>query len=215
MRDKDVQSASPGRPVDAEKLNRILDAVLDCFADGDMHFTIEGIARRAGVSKGTIYRRFDNAEALLSAVLERQHQEMAGLGPAPVNTIDDLREQLIALGIQLLAFITSDQGVRIMRTIITHGARHREHGELIYRDGPRAFVARAAMCLQSAAERGQIRVDDPMHTAEQLCGMWKGSLVHGLLMNGCPAPDADELRFRVESAVNLLLTALKADMQQG
>lgn len=215
MGDKEVQSASPGRPVDAEKLDRILDAVLDCFADGDMHFTIEGIARRAGVSKGTIYRRFDNAEALLRAVLERQHKEMAGLGPLPVNTIDDLREQLIMLGTQLLAFLTSDQGVRIMRTVITHGARHCEHGELIYRDGPRAFVARAAACLERAAELGQIRVDDPMHTAEQLIGMWKGSLVHGLLMNGCPTPSADQLRFRVESAVNLLLTALKADQRQS
>ncbi|MGH1450906.1 MAG: TetR/AcrR family transcriptional regulator [Pseudomonadaceae bacterium] len=211
MNEKEVQTASPGRPVDVEKLDRILDAVLDSFAEGDMHFTIEGIARRAGVSKGTIYRHFDNAEALLRAVLERQHREMAGLGPAPVNSIEDLRDQLIALGTQLLAFITCEQGVRIMRTVIIHGARHSEHGELIYRDGPRAFVARAAQCLALGAEQGQIEVEDPMHTAEQLCGMWKGSLVHGLLMNGCPAPDPEELQFRVESAVNLLLKALKAE----
>lgn len=214
MTDRDVQPVSPGRPVDVEKLDRILDAVLASFADGDMHFTIEGIARRAGVSKGTIYRHFDNAEALLRAVLDRQQREMAGLGPAPVNSIDDLREQLIALGTQLLAFLTSDQGVRIMRTVITHGARYCEHGELIYRDGPQAFVARAAGCLERAAELGQIRVEDPMHSAEQLVGMWKGSLVHGLLMNGCPTPDAKQLQFRVESAVNVLLTALEADQRQ-
>jgi len=211
MDDKEVQSVSPGRPVDVEKLDRILDAVLDSFADGDMHFTIEGIARRSGVSKGTIYRHFENAETLLQAVLERQHQEMAGLGPAPVNTIDDLREQLTALGTQLLTFLTSDQGVRIMRTVITHGARHSQHGELIYRDGPQAFVARAAACLERAGAKGQINVDDPMHRAEQLVGMWKGSLVHGLLMNGCPTPDAEELRYRVESAVNVLLGALKTE----
>jgi TetR/AcrR family transcriptional repressor of mexJK operon len=214
MNDKDLQPPSPGRPVDMEKLDRILDAVLDSFADGDMHFTIEGIARRAGVSKGTIYRHFDNAEALLRGVLARQHHEMAGMGPAPVNSIDDLREQLIALGTQLLAFLTSDQGVRIMRTVITHGARHCEHGKLIYRDGPRAFVERAAGCLERAAERGQLQVDDPLHRAEQLIGMWKGSLVHGLLMNGCPAPNAVQLRYRVESAVNLLLTALEAASEQ-
>lgn len=213
MSDKEILPASPGRPVDTEKLDRILDAVLDSFASGEMHFTIEGIARRAGVSKGTIYRHFDNAEALLRAVLERQHREMAGLGPAPVNTINDLREQLIALGTQLMDFLTSDQGVRIMRTVIAHGARHCEHGELIYRDGPQAFVARAAACLERASSREQVRVQDPMHSAEQLIGMWKGSLVHGLLMNGCPRPDSDQLRYRVESGVDLLLTALKTEQQ--
>lgn len=102
-----------------------------------------------------------------------------------------------------------------MRTVITYGARHREHGELIYRDGPQAFVERAAACLEHAAERGQVQVDNPMLRAEQLIGMWKGSLINGLLMNGCPKPDAAQLQLRVESAVNLMLTALKADTAQS
>lgn len=208
MGDRVLQATGPGRPVDPEKLERILDAVLDSFAEGDMHFTIEGVARRADVSKGTVYRHFDNAEALLKAAMTRVHTNMLGNLPNLEECAGGLRQQLIMLGLQLLDFLTSDQAVRIMRTVIAHGARQAEHGELIYRDGPQAFVERAAACLSKAHERGRIDLTDPLLTADQLIGMWKGSLVTGLWMNGRAAPDEAEKRYRVESAVDLLLRGL-------
>lgn len=204
-----MSSSLPGRPVDPQKLERILDAVLESFAEGDLHFTIEGTARRAGVSKGTIYRHFANADALLEAVLQRLYHQIAGQGPAEACPADGVRDQLIALGLQLLDFLAGDQGVRIMRTVIAHGARHPEHGALIYRAGPVAFIRRAAAYLEQAQALGQLQVDVPLERAEQLIGMWKGSLVTGLLMNGRPLPDAAERRRRVESGVDLLLAALE------
>jgi TetR/AcrR family transcriptional regulator, mexJK operon transcriptional repressor len=209
-----MRSSIPGRPTDPQKLEDILDAVLQGFAEGDLHFTIEGTARRAGVSKGTIYRHFSNADALLEAVLERVYQQIAGHAPLDQSPATDLRTQLVALGLQLLDFLAGDQGVRIMRTVIAHGARHPDHGELIYRAGPLAFIRRAAEYLEQAASQGQLELDAPLERAEQLIGMWKGSLVNGLLMNGRPLPDAAEKRRRVESAVDLLLMAL-APRQPG
>ena len=201
-------AGSPGRPVDQQKLDQILDAVLESFAEGDMHFTIEGTARRAGVSKGTIYRHFENADALLRAVLERLYEEMVGNGPDTAGSPGDVRAKLSALGLHLLDFLVSEQGVRILRTVIAHGARHASHGELIYQAGPVAFVQRAAEYLQQAHQQGLIELDDPLLRAEQLIGMWKGSLVNGLLMNGRPIPDQAEKSYRVNSAIELLLKAL-------
>lgn len=208
MSDIPPVTVGPGRPVDAEKLDRILDAVLDSFAEGDMHFTIEGVARRADVSKGTIYRHFANADALLEAVLSRLHLNMLGNLPDTEECAGGLRDQLIILGSQLLDFLTSEQGIRIMRTVIAHGARQPDHGQLIYRDGPQAFVRRAAACLSLAHERGRIQLQDPLLTAEQLIGMWKGGMVTGLWMNGRGRPDEAEKRYRVTSAVDLLLRGL-------
>lgn len=203
-----MSSSLPGRPVDPQKLERILDAVLESFAEGDMHFTIEGTARRAGVSKGTIYRHFNNADALLEAVLERLYLQIAGQVPNRLSEDQGVRAQLVALGIQLLDFLAGDQGVRIMRTVIAHGARYPAHGELIYRAAPMAFIRRAAQYLEQAERLGQLRVDRPEERAEQLIGMWKGSMVNGLLMNGRALPDEAEKRQRVESGVDLLLRAL-------
>ncbi|AQZ95703.1 hypothetical protein BVH74_13505 [Halopseudomonas phragmitis] len=197
----------PGRPVDPRKLDDILEAALESIAEGDPQFGMESVARRAGVAKGTLYRYFDNAEALLQAVLERHHQTMVGHLPEHNGSLDDLRTQLVALGEHLLDFLTSERGIKIMRSIIAHGARHGEHGRMIYRDGPWAFVLRAAQYLETAAARGQIQLDDPVESAEQLIGLWKGSLITGLMMNGCDVPDSAARRRRVERGVDLLLRA--------
>ncbi|SDU02189.1 TetR/AcrR family transcriptional regulator [Halopseudomonas salegens] len=197
----------PGRPVDPEKIERILDHALQSIAEGDLQFGMESVARRAGVAKSTLYRHFDNADGLLKAVLERQHRALVGNGPEPFSSLEGLREQLLNLGHQLLDFLASEEGIKIMRAVIAHGARHGAHGQMIYQDGPIAFVRRAEECLRHAVEQGQISVDDPAMAAEQLVGMWKGCMLNGLLMNGRPLPDQAERQLRIESAVDLFLRA--------
>lgn len=52
---------------------RILDAGLECFSErGLRRPTVEDIARRAGVSRVTVYRRFENKTVLAQAVLLRE-----------------------------------------------------------------------------------------------------------------------------------------------
>ena len=54
---------------------RILDAAYAQFyRDGFARVTLDDIARRARVTKRTLYYHFDSKDALLGAVLERQHE---------------------------------------------------------------------------------------------------------------------------------------------
>jgi AcrR family transcriptional regulator len=65
--------AAPGRPLRADAArNRalILDAARVAFADGGLDVGVEEIARRAGVGKGTLYRRFPTKEALVQAIFD-------------------------------------------------------------------------------------------------------------------------------------------------
>jgi AcrR family transcriptional regulator len=65
--------AAPGRPLRADAArNRalILDAARAAFADGGLDVGVEEIARRAGVGKGTLYRRFPTKEALVRAIFD-------------------------------------------------------------------------------------------------------------------------------------------------
>lgn len=74
MRESLLQRALLGEDTSGDELAvRILDAGLACFSErGLQRPTVEDIARGAGVSRVTIYRRFDNKTALVEAVLLRE-----------------------------------------------------------------------------------------------------------------------------------------------
>jgi len=58
-----------GRPLVDDKRRRILDAALRTFADRGYHGTaVPEVADTAGVGVGTLYRYFDNKDALVNAV---------------------------------------------------------------------------------------------------------------------------------------------------
>lgn len=76
---------------------QILDAAYDLFFDlGFEQTSIEAIALRAGVSKGTLYARYTNKSALLRAVYQRQSegwlaQQQVEMGPMPEAFVDRLK----------------------------------------------------------------------------------------------------------------------------
>ena len=87
----------PGRPRDPATRAAILRAAADLLDEGGLTaVTMEGIARRAGVGKPTIYRHWPNAAAVaMAAFLETATQPDTGTTAGPA--LADLRQQLAAL----------------------------------------------------------------------------------------------------------------------
>ena len=72
-RDRVTRFVGPVTPVDT-RLERVLDAAADLLVRlGYRRVTIEEVARRAGIGKGTVYLHFPTQEALFLAVLLRTH----------------------------------------------------------------------------------------------------------------------------------------------
>ena len=66
-----------GRPRSREADRAITEAALDVLGDsGIANFSVEAVAARAGVGKATIYRRFPGRIGLLSAALDRLHDDL-------------------------------------------------------------------------------------------------------------------------------------------
>lgn len=72
---------SAGRPRDPEADNAILNAAFELFLERGLDGTsIEQVARRAGVTRATVYRRFATKDDLLFSVIELP-REVAALDP--------------------------------------------------------------------------------------------------------------------------------------
>lgn len=62
-------SGTPLRRDARRNVERILTAALEAFTERGLDCPLEEIARRAGVSPGTVYNRFGSREALIDAVI--------------------------------------------------------------------------------------------------------------------------------------------------
>src|ERR1700760_1469334 len=73
----------PKRADARRNYDKVVAAAREAFTEGGAETSLEGIARRAGVGIGTLYRNFPNRQALLESVyvdeLEAMCQSAAGL----------------------------------------------------------------------------------------------------------------------------------------
>ncbi|RCW38494.1 TetR family transcriptional regulator [Halopolyspora algeriensis] len=75
---------------------RILDGGLACFSEmGLRRPTVEDIARRAGVSRVTVYRRFENKATLIEAVLLRECQRCLTALDDAITGVEALDERIV------------------------------------------------------------------------------------------------------------------------
>ncbi len=65
---KDPEAGRAMRADARRNYEKVLAAARDAFAEGGAETSLEGIARRAGVGIGTLYRHFPTRQALLEAV---------------------------------------------------------------------------------------------------------------------------------------------------
>ncbi|WP_180898078.1 TetR/AcrR family transcriptional regulator [Martelella soudanensis] len=72
---------------DAERRADLIEAMLDCIAEGGMqHATVREVAERAGVSGGLIRHYFETKEQLLHAAYQRTMAVMLDIGAAAEET---------------------------------------------------------------------------------------------------------------------------------
>lgn len=141
----------------------IVSAALDCFAERGFAATrLEDVARRAGVTKGTLYLYFPNKEELFKAVvreslvphLDRLMGREEGEAEDPA---DRLRRVITAMAGQILGSRLSV----IPKLVVSEAGNFPEIARF-YRDEViargRVFVAET---IREGVERGQFRPVDP------------------------------------------------------
>ncbi len=122
-------SATPERADAARNRRLILTAAAELFAErGVLDVTMDDVAQRAGVGKGTLYRRFGDRQGLAMALLddrERALQERILRGPAPLGPGADPEARLGAFVSAYLEFLLDALDLVLLSETSAPGARHR------------------------------------------------------------------------------------------
>src|SRR3954471_5204291 len=116
-----LQTAVDGAPalVSADvTADRILSAALEQFEDfGIRRTTMEDVARRAHVSRVTVYRRFPGKEHLVAAVIVAEAQRFFAELELAVGALDSVEERIVEAFVHTLAAAREQRLLnRLLRT---------------------------------------------------------------------------------------------------
>lgn len=208
----EVRQASGGRRPDPSKDAAILRAARDSFLErGFAASTIEDIAARAGVSKVTVYKRFEDKETLFEAAVKAEMATMiAQLDHEPEGD-GTLAHQLNAFGYVLLRFLFSPTHVALDRMLAFDLAKSPSMARRFFDAGPGHCRARIAGVLAEAAARGEIEIDDPLLAAADLLSLWRGFLEKETEFGVIEGVDDATIRFRVERGTRNFLRMVARD----
>jgi TetR/AcrR family transcriptional regulator, mexJK operon transcriptional repressor len=204
--------ARGGRPSRADALRlreRILLAATELFlAQGYGSTSIEAVARHAGVSKRTLYDRFDDKAVLFAAVVHRIIEKIRPPPDVPLVEGATLADILRRLALLILRAALSPQAIALHRLVNAESARFPELVRAVASDGStreatdliggllehrlpdpklsaenREFAAAQFIFMVVALpQRRAMGFGTPMTQAE--LDIWAAKVV-GLFLNGC------------------------------
>ena len=201
-----------GRPIELAKDLAILNAARQLlFRDGPRAFTVEAVARAAGVSKVTVYARHGSREALLQAVIGQLAQELSMAFDQRPGDSTELRASLTEFGRRLLAFTISSEHVGLMRSLLGSGASSAPALRGVFRRGPAAMLQRVSAWLAECHRDGALHCPLPERSAETLLGMLQGLALVRATYGAVNTGSRRDIEGHVSFAVDAFLRAHRVE----
>jgi TetR/AcrR family transcriptional repressor of mexJK operon len=156
--------------IDKAKNEAILDAASVVLFERGLAAPLDEIARRAGVSKQTIYNHYGSKAELVRALIERRSRMVNASLEAPLGQANP-EEALAAWARAILATVTMDRGVSLFRLLIQSVPTMPELARMAFEASIRSGRVRLAEFLAREARAGRLAIDDPTQAASFFAGM--------------------------------------------
>jgi AcrR family transcriptional regulator len=169
--------------------------------------TIEAIAAQLGMTKRTVYARYEDKAALFKAAVRQaiDRWTMAGDGLKEQDT-GELASTLTAIARARVAHLLSPQGLQLQRILNTESYRFPELALQANDQGSTPVVAFLADVLARYANAGTITVERPHMAAAVFLSMVSGGQVR-TTVTGMTA-DPEGIEDRIAFSVDLFLKGL-------
>jgi TetR/AcrR family transcriptional regulator, mexJK operon transcriptional repressor len=211
------ESRSPAAPPGDErrsprKRRAILEAATTVFLrNGYLGTSMDEIAALAGVSKQTVYKHFDDKQALFTEIVTRVVDEAGDRVHAEVLELKDtgdVEADLKDLARRQLSETMQPRLLQLRRVVIGEAGRFPELGRTFYERGQARTGAALADAFEGLAARGLLTLDDPLLAAQHFNWLIMASPINRAMLLGedGPPPAADVDRY-VDGGVRAFLAA--------
>jgi AcrR family transcriptional regulator len=204
------RKAARGRPrqiAEADRRELLIEAAEKVFVEmGYATASVDDIAKRAGMSKKTLYRLFETKGELFAAVIAARRAALKAMIEAEccgdAQAPDDVLRNFLG---QVARFVLARRQSALYRLVIAESQRAPELASAFYHEGPSRVRSALTQWLAAKHERQELFVPDPDCAASMLCSMVIGEPQMRLLTGDMHEPDDQFIALRVKLAVDLFL----------
>jgi len=197
-----------GRPTREQQELRheeLLNVALDIFLEkGFEQTTMEEIAIRVGMSKRTVYARYEDKASLFKAAVQRAVQRYT-VPRSEVEALatNDLAETLAAVARQRIANVATPVATKLQRILSAQSYRFPELFHAAFDEGAGPTINFLKDLFMHHAKQGQIHVTDPRRAATAFLSLAVGGPAR-IIVSGNKIDDA-AIEDHIHFAVNLFL----------
>lgn len=188
--------------IDESKSEAILEAASLLFAEKGAGASMAEIARRAGVSKQTLYNRYPTRGEIGRALAARRSDAVT----APLRGGGSAEDVLTAVAETLITRVCHGGKGASLRGVALMSPEEPDLARIIYDAGPGESLRRLGAWLAEQDRVGALAVPDPLAAAEMFTGMALGH-AHLRAVLGLAHPSTDQVGARAREAAQRFVKA--------
>jgi len=198
-----------GRPTNEALGQTIVSAANELFVElGFQATTMDKVAQRAKISKLSIYRHFENKEALFSAAITAGCHQLFAPQTVLEGVDGSVEDRLMAVGSSLLRVLLRSDVRSVEAMVMADKTNQNSLSKLHYEAGPAHVIAQIEALLRQLHANALLNVPDPLGSARLFAALFKGSdLLMIARFDQVRAADDNEIESYCRSAVTMFIAA--------
>ena len=193
------------------KRKQILNAATELFTEQGYHATsMILIAKRADVSKQTVYSHFGSKEDLFSAAIKQKCDASLMLDFASL-TLENPKEALLTIAKRFFAMVTSKEAIAVHKICAYESKTYPQLSELFYQAGPERLTAEMAKLLAELDARQMLTIEEPYFAAVQFLHLMRGEAWMRVEFNTQKQISPQEVEAYLTNSVDLFIRGYRVN----